>query len=356
MNAKRAPLKILFCTQVVDKNDPSTSFFHEWLVKFAPLFHTITVFCLKKGSCDLPPNVIVYSLGKERFASSPFKKLIYGIRLLYLTLWQFRAYSTVFVHMNQEFILVSGWLWKLLNKNIFLWYNHYTGSPLTDIAALFCKKVFYTSKFSYTAKYRKGVQMPVGVDIASFTKDTAEEARKSESVLFLGRITKSKRVDVFIDALRIVSEDGIRFSASIYGPSTSEEDCSYRASMEQMIEKNGLATSIRLFPGVSHHDIPDIYSQHQIFVNCSKSGMYDKTIFEAAARGCLVIASSKDFEEIAGHEYYFPFGASDSLAEHIKLFISLDETQLKQKILHMQRVANMHSLDSLGLEIVRQIT
>ena len=79
--------------------------------------------------------------------------------------------------MNQEYVLIAGWLWKLLGKRTYLWRNHYAGSWLTDVAAVFCTKVFCTSKHSYTVKYKKTVLMPVGVDTERFTPGARHRAQ-----------------------------------------------------------------------------------------------------------------------------------------------------------------------------------
>src|SRR3989338_5234217 len=55
---------------------------------------------------------------------------------------------------------------------------------------------------------------------------------------------------------------------------------------------------IKFRKGVSNQNAPSIYSAHEIFVNLSSSGMYDKTIFEAMACGCLVLVSN---ENLRGH-------------------------------------------------------
>ena len=53
-------------TQKVDKNDAILGFFHNWLLQLSPKFERIIVVCLEKGESDLPNNVRVLSLGKEK--------------------------------------------------------------------------------------------------------------------------------------------------------------------------------------------------------------------------------------------------------------------------------------------------
>ena len=63
-------MRLLICTQAIDKNDPILGFFHRWVIEFAKHFEHISVICLREGTHTLPENVSVYSLGKEGGESS----------------------------------------------------------------------------------------------------------------------------------------------------------------------------------------------------------------------------------------------------------------------------------------------
>ena len=59
-------MKLLITTQTVNINDPVLGFFHRWLKEFAENCEQVTVICLQVGEYQLPPNVKVISLGKEK--------------------------------------------------------------------------------------------------------------------------------------------------------------------------------------------------------------------------------------------------------------------------------------------------
>jgi glycosyltransferase involved in cell wall biosynthesis len=293
-------MRLLFLTLVMDMHDSVLGAYHGLVKELAARMETITVICLYEGEHQLPENVKVYSLGKERKVVSAF---MYVVRFKWLA-WKLRhEYDRVFVHMNQEYILIAGPMWKLLGKPIYMWRNHYAGSWLTDFAATFCTKVFCTSKHSYTAKYKKTVLMPVGVDLSRFSPE-GPEVREPRSILFLARISPSKRVDMFIEALGLLIGKGVSFVASVYG-SPLPEDERYYETLKQRVEELGLHGRVRFHAAVPNKDTPGVYRSHEIFVNCSQSGMFDKTLFEAAASGCKVFAVSDDFADLAGQEYHF---------------------------------------------------
>lgn len=333
-------MRLLICTQTVDKNDPVLGFFHQWIEELAPHYEHISVVCLRAGQHSLPSNVSVYALpnGGKLVRARSFLKYIRSI-----------SYDAVFVHMNQEYLLLAGWLWRLQHKPVYFWRNHYAGSLLTDVAATFCKKVFYTSRASYTAKYTHAAQMPVGVDVKTFAP-VVGVVRQPRSILFLSRMAPSKRPHVLTQALRILTEKGISYTASFYG-SPLPQDEEYYKKLKTSVE--GLP--VTFYPGLPNHETPAIYSGHEIFVNCSASGMYDKTLFEAAACGCIVLASSGDFKELAGQEFSFADGDAEALAAKLQEMLPYGEKKWQEVSETLSRVITNNTLGVLVEKLSREI-
>jgi glycosyltransferase involved in cell wall biosynthesis len=342
------PKKILVITQVVDESDPVLGFFTRWIEELSYKYESVEVICLQEGKHALPLNVKIHSLGKESCA-----KLPHYIYRFYAYLWNLRnSYDVVFVHMNQEYILLAGPLWKVLGKKIYLWRNHYAGNFLTNTAAFFCTKVFCTSRYSYTAKYKKTVLMPVGIDIKNFFEHK-DINRIPRSLLFLGRIAPSKRVDMFIEACALLKEQGISYSATIVG-SPLTEDKEYHKELVTLVQNKGLTNEITFLDAVSKAEAALIFSSHTIFVNCSPSGMFDKTLFEAAASGCVIITSSKDFRVLSDQKK--PFENPAELAEEILECLELSpeiHKVLQEKMKALSQVQSLKVLvDTLKQEII----
>jgi len=343
-------MKLLICTQVLDRNDPYLGFMHGWFEELARHVEQLIVICLKEGEHDLPANVHVYSLGKE---SSPQGTMIYQSVLLrfeyivrfYRYIWRVRTkHDAVLVHMNQEYILLGGWLWKLLGKRLYMWRNHYAGTFLTDIAAFFCTKVFCTSRYSYTAKYKKTVLMPIGVD-PRFAPPSSPPA--SGSILFFGRLAPSKRPSLLLEALALLR--GEQWSADFYGPG----EASYVASLKQKAVP--LRERVKFLGPVPHHEAPTVFGAHEIYVNLGGSGMYDKTIFEAAACGCLVLAASEDFAKLVDQRFTFKQDDAEDLAQklHVLLKVSKEEKRVLQS--NLKQLAETQSLQKLISRLVQEM-
>ncbi|MBX4209218.1 glycosyltransferase family 4 protein [Candidatus Parcubacteria bacterium] len=340
-------MRILVFTQALDRKDPTLSAYHRLVGEIARNFDSVIAVCLKKGDVDLPANVDVLSLGKEEGRSrlkyiSRFYRYIFG-----------QEYDAVLVHMNQEYVLLGGMFWKLIGKKVYLWRNHHKGSFLTDIAAMFCAKIFCTSRFSYTAKYKKTVLMPVGIDTDTFKKQAV--AKKSGSVLFLGRIAPVKKPDILIDALALLKNRNRDFAASFYGDPLPK-DAAYAESLRQKAAAAGISDRISFFPGVPNDDTPRIYSTHDVFVNLSSSGMYDKTIFEAMACETVALASNKNLHGLVGEDLIFEEGDAAGLADKLeKLLASSSSEKEKLGAALRQMVIGRHSLSLLGKRLAKEI-
>jgi glycosyltransferase involved in cell wall biosynthesis len=339
-------MKVLIFTQVMDVNDPVLGFFHRWIAEFSIRFDEIIVICLKEGEHHLPRNVRIFSLGKEKGLS----RLEYVMRF-YTYIFKFRnEYDSVFVHMNQEYVLLGGIFWKFLKKNVYMWRNHHAGTMLTDVAALFCKKVFCTSKFSYTTKYKKTVLMPVGIDTETFKK--IDVPKRSRSILFLARIAPIKKPNVLIYALGILKKAGQGFFASFYGDPLPA-DKAYNDSLRVSVRNAGVVDDVAFFPGVANSKTPEIYNAHDVFVNLSTSGMYDKTIFEAMACETLMIASNENLRGLVDDKFIFKEGDVEELSKKLEFLLNLPR-QEKEALGRKLRliVKSEHSLEKLAQKLI----
>jgi hypothetical protein len=126
-------MKLLICTQTVDSQDSNLAFFVRWIEEFAKHVDSVTVICLQKGAYDLPANVKVVSAGKER--GTP--RIVRWFTILRYCITLRNSYDTVFVHMNPEYLLLAGWLWRLWGKKTALWYTHASVDTKLRIAVSF---------------------------------------------------------------------------------------------------------------------------------------------------------------------------------------------------------------------------
>ncbi|MEI6843433.1 MAG: glycosyltransferase family 4 protein [bacterium] len=279
-------MKLLIFTQEMDKNDAILGFFCGWVTRLSKEYESIHVICLEEGEHSLPENVTVYSLGKEEGVGK-MGYVLHACQHLYSVRGE---YDRVFVHMNQEYILLFGWYWKMKMIPVYMWRNHPYGNLLTHIAIGLSKKVFCTSTQSFTARFKKTVIMPVGVDTSVYKPNPAI-GRKKNSICMIGRIAPIKNIDLALIAVKILIDSGFQTSLTIVG-SCLERDREYYNSLKTFVSDNKLASYIIFIDEVAPSKIPDIYNEHRICLNLTQSGSFDKTIVESAACGLIPIVSN----------------------------------------------------------------
>ena len=212
-----------------------------------------------------------------------------------------------------------------------MWRNHQKGNILTNIATILSDKVFCTSKYSYTARFKK--QSLCRLELTPvYLSETKQSCAHRTQFFFLGRISPVKNVHLFIEALTLLDERGVAFAASIYGDPSARDAVYYKRvrNLAAPLEEKGRIT---FHKGVPNTETPALYLQHDIFVNATLSGSFDKTILEAMACERLVIACNDSLKDILPAEFIFKEGDAESLAEKLKraLMSALDEKRTQGK-------------------------
>ena len=332
--------RLLICTQSVDLDDPILGFFHRWIDELSKHCEKISVICLRQGRHSLPENVSVYSLHKE-YGVSRIKYVFNFFRYI----WKLRHdYDSVFVHMNQEYVFLGGNLWRIWGKRVVLWRNHKKGSFLTRLAGRYSHIVCYTSESAYVASFKNAIQMPIGIDTGLFKPDTSADPR---SILFLGRLDPIKNADVFVEALELLSDDGVGFTADIYGGPTHGNE-KYAQAIRNKVASPILNGHVRMHVGITHSHTPDIYRSHALYVNLTPSGSFDKTIGEAMASGLVVIVANESLRGVIADEFIAEADSVESVRCALQVALTLSEKR-RSEIAKKSRVyiLNEHSLPLL---------
>lgn len=330
-------MRLLICTQVLDANHPVLGFMHGWVLRFSEDFDSISVICLEKGTVELPANVKVISLGKEKQKAH---SLVYAIRF-WKALAQFSgSYDHVLVHMNPEYVLLGGLYWRACKRKVLLWYNHSYGGLKLFFARIFASKLLHTSPYAATATYSNALRMPAGIDTTVFS--VADMPRKQHSIYFQGRISKAKRIDVLLSALTKILNAYPDATITLVGP----QDAAYMKDLCKNF--NELLDSQRIqFRGpVPNTETPSLYRQHSVSVNLTAAGNFDKSVLESIACGTPAVVSSPAFRDLVPQKNMFVEGDPESLAKTVISLWKLDDLQVSDA--ELQKIKELHSLDALS--------
>jgi glycosyltransferase involved in cell wall biosynthesis len=279
-------VKLLICTQAVDQHDPILGFFHSWICEFAKHYESVTVVCLRKGVCHLPPHVRVLSLGKEDGRS----KVTYLYRF-FVYIFHFSSYDSVFVHMNPEYVVLGGWLWKIMHKHIVLWYTHKSVTSTLRLGSMFADTICTASKESFRLKKKHVVVMGHGIDIKLFSRPHAR-AVSTLRITTVGRVSRSKNIHPMLQAVSGLSKHGIPYRFTIVGGPVTHEDATYYKELKKQVGTLDIQGFVSFVGAKKNTEIPLTLSQSDIFLHTSDTGSLDKAVLEAMAAGCVVISSN----------------------------------------------------------------
>jgi glycosyltransferase involved in cell wall biosynthesis len=337
--------ELLIITQKVDISDPILGFFHSWIVEFAKHYDHVSVICLEKGQFNLPQNVQVYSLEKEKGRSRikyifNFYRYIFRLR---------NNYDTVFVHMNPEYIALGGVFWKIMGKKIALWYTHRESNFKLWLAEKLSDIIFTSSLYSFTLASKKIHIMGHGINTELFGSIARKIDPNKKLFIHVGRITKIKNCDVLIEAANILKQKfGGGFKIQFLGDTITKQDATYKNKLIELTKKYGLEEVVEFVGEIAPKNMPDYYAKAWATINLAPTGGVDKAVIESMAAGVPAFASNLSFAEIFGeYKKFFLFkeGDANDLTKKIVNYFSINNTDemeqnIKQKVNKMFDVSN----------------
>ncbi len=276
-------MKLLITTQALDTKDPVLGFFVRWVEEFAKHCEQVTVICLRKGEYTLPQNVRVFALGGGTKLTRTYK-LLRGA-------YKFRNnYDAVLVHMNPEYLVAAGFLWRLLGKRAVLWYTHKSVDFKLRVATRHASAVLTASKESFRLPSPKLHIVGHGIDTDFFSPDPS--VLRGTHALSVGRLNPSKRHDL---AIRQAHSQGIEVKIAGDGPE--------RSNLEALAHE--LNAQVTFLGGLTQAQLRDEYRRAGYLVHTSETGSLDKVVLEALACGCPVRTTDPalKFMESKGPEY-----------------------------------------------------
>jgi glycosyltransferase involved in cell wall biosynthesis len=290
-------MKLLILTQKVDREDDVLGFFHEWLKRFSAQCEAVEVICLYEGAHDLPGNVRVYSLGKEK-GSGRLRRLL----RLYAYLWQLRGrYDAVFVHMNPEYLALAGWWWKLSGKPAVLWYSHRNVDLKLRVAVLFATAVASSAASSFRLATPKLRVLGHGVDTGLFAPRASPAERTGRwRLVSVGRLTPIKRLETAIEALALLRQGGIDAELTLVGQATASGDQAYEQKLRAQVRALNLDSYVHFAGPVPYGRICEIYKVSDASINLAPTGGLDKAVLESMATGLPTFLSNEGFAELVG--------------------------------------------------------
>lgn len=333
-------MKLLICTQVVDKNHPILGFFCGWVAAFAQHFAEVHVICLQKGTYILPSNVYVYSLGKEE-GENKIKYLFRFYKHFGHIFFRVRV-DYVFFHMGAIYNILAApfFLIRTLYTTKFYWWKaHGHINAVGKCALLFVDRVYTSTASGFAVDTTKRHIVGQAIDTSLFVLPNAETERKKE-IIFVGRIMPVKRIEDFIDVAQILIAEDTTLSFTVIGPVGDE---AYFQKMQEKCRIASLENHLQFIGAKTQTELVTIYQEARIFLNTSITQSMDKTVLEALLCGCIPVTSNRAFAELLQADgLYIEHASAKQYATVIQSVLHDSQTPLRQKL--RDRVIAQHSL------------
>jgi len=127
--------------------------------------------------------------------------------------------------------------------------------------------------------------IPNGVDLNRFSPAPAREVTGELKLLTVGRLSVTKRVEMLIEAVQILSSKGRPVRLTISGGGGLLE------GLKSLVEQKGLGNIIDLTGRIETDKMPEVYRQHDMFVSASMQEGMSNAMLEAMAAGLPIITT-----------------------------------------------------------------
>ncbi len=320
-------MRLLIITQKVDQEDDVLGFFHNWIEKISVHVSHVSVIALAVGTNNLPSNVTVYSLGKERGAG----KIRKALRFFYYVITVLPKVDGVFVHMAPEYVRALYPFNLFFKKPIIMWYAHIQVSSVASWALGHVDAIFTPSKESFSVDSSKVISTGHGIDTQLFRPIPLIQKIDTKTILSLSRISKVKRIETLIHATRFLVDSGEKnFKVRIVGKPARPEDIVYMETLKSLVTELRIAEYIEWVGPVANKEAPTLYNSVDVFVRMQGGGGYGKTELEAMACGVPIVVPTFVYKKnlgIYGEDTFFVEDDAVQLSEKIKNILSWDDTK-----------------------------
>jgi len=275
-------MKLLVITQKADRTDPILGFFHRWLEEFSSEVETLTVIAQSTGEFALPSNTRVLSLGKEKGRSR-----VAQILTFWKLIWSGRdSYDRVLVHMTPVWVVLGAPVWVVLRKRVFLWYEARGGGLALTLALLFVEKVFHATSYGLPRTTTKSRIVGHGIDTTFFAP--SDQPRDPHLLCAIGRITRTKHLDVILRAFATLSSE---FRLVIAGGTITAADRALEAELLALMKELHLENRV-VMGFVMHPQVRSLLQKSTLMLHACGGGL-DKVVLEAMACECPVVTTSE---------------------------------------------------------------
>jgi len=310
-------MHLLLFNLATDVDDPVLGFTTRWITALARRVSSVHVISMRVGRFDLPSNVHVYSVGKEKGYSEPQRLYEFYRNLRYVLRTQ--RIDRCFSHMMPLFSTLAAPLLKAKKIPIVTWYAHTTVTPIVKMAYHVSTNTVSPNDTSYP--YRRDKLITTGHGIAAeWFANPDITPDEPPLVLCAGRLSPRKDNGTLIDAMHRLTSEGRDIKCAFVGEPPAR-DVRYAAGLFERVRQLGIEDRVQFVGAVPNYALAAWYHRCTVHVNLAATGALDKAPLEAMACSRPTLVANKGFEATLGEygpQLVFEYGNSSDLAAKLR--------------------------------------
>ncbi len=337
-------MRVAMIVQQVDERDWLRAFILNWIRALAARVERLHVITLEQGAAELPGNVSVRSMGKERGYSRP-RELAEFYRALARVI---PDVDVIFSHMTPRYTWLSAPFAALYRKPQVLWYTHRHIDFELRLATAVCRHVVTAVPESFPLHTPKLRPLGHGIDTAFFAPDPACVPDDPPLIVHVARLMPIKRQDALLRAAALIP--GVR--VAFVGAVPSGQDAGYLPALQHLAQDLGIADRVSFAGGLTAEGVRELYRRAAVAINLSPRGLFDKAALESMLTGVPTIVSNPAFDPLLGaHAPRLRIAEPDdvqALADCLRTVLVLaPEERARIGLEIRERARAAHSLDGL---------
>lgn len=342
-------MRVAMLVQKVDERDWLISFALEWIRALAARVDRVDVIALEQRQADLPANVFVQSMGKER-GYSRVRELVTFYRALGGVI---RDVDVIFSHMTPRYVLTSAPYAASFRKPQVLWFTHRQASLELRLATALSRYVVSAVPDSFPLPTPKLRVLGHGIDTDFYAPDPLYMPDNPPLIVYVARLMPIKRQDALLKAIGT----GIEARVALVGDVPAGHDASYLDTLKALARELGIEDRVTFTGGLLSEDVRDIVRRATLAVNLSPPGLFDKAALESMLVGVPTLVSNPAFNGLLG-EYVPHLSIADPddtqrLADRLRALLALPAAERQHIAADIrERVKAAHSLDGLMDKLV----
>lgn len=296
------------------------------------LFYRVDVITLEsdiKDSHKLPRNLFIHPV---RWSSKDCNavKSVGLVKIFLKVLFMFDTKDTIiFSHMTDFACALISPISRLLKVPHVLWYAHTNYSLFLRISSVFVDRIITSTEGSCPYKGHKLSVIGQMVDEAHFQSNAIDSRKIHRTILYVGRLDPSKRIDLIIESFLATFGRNIETKLYLIGSPTFGNE-RYVDNLKFRFAKHILSGKIIFLGSLSSKDVMAWMKMSDVLLHAYQ-GSLDKVLVEAALMQLPILSINSEFNRVFGDLHLF--GDQEvltSLSRQCQFFLTLSSSEISR--------------------------